>query len=92
MEEYEYLSGGEWSEGSAEGSEEEREEEIESEEETIQERIDAWTELVHSLLTSISSCCCQEKRSKIEFTRENIERSGGSCRPYKTGRDVCIVL
>ncbi|KAL3682039.1 hypothetical protein R1sor_000061 [Riccia sorocarpa] len=30
-------------------------------------------------------------KSKIEFTRENIERSGGSCRPYKTGRDVCIV-
>ncbi|KAL3698507.1 hypothetical protein R1sor_012583 [Riccia sorocarpa] len=47
MEEYEYLSGGEWSPRGEwnEGSGEEREEEIESEEETIHERIDAWTEL-----------------------------------------------
>ncbi|KAL3685341.1 hypothetical protein R1sor_003363 [Riccia sorocarpa] len=50
-----------------------------------------WSEGSAEGMASISSCCCQEKKSKIEFTRENIERSGGSCRPYKTGRDVCIV-
>ncbi|KAL3689260.1 hypothetical protein R1sor_015569 [Riccia sorocarpa] len=40
---------------------------------------------------NVQASARRTRLSKIEFARENIERSGGSCRPYKTGRDICLV-